>query len=120
MNYKIKTEAAYYINNEVLDLEQTINITKKKKIQGSRSTTCFHTIAKEKIPPKRYSSFSLRPLVFLGGVRDKEPTCQCRRCKRCGFDPWVGMIPWKRRWQPTPVFSSGESHGQRSLAGYDP
>ena len=119
MNYKIETEAAYYTNNEVLDIEQTKNIIQKKH-KDSRSTTCFYTIAKEKIPPKRYLSFSLRPLVFLSGVRDKEPTCQCRRCKRRGFDPWVGKMPWRRRWQPTPVFSSGESHGQRSLVGYSP
>ena len=32
--------------------------------------------------------------------------------------PWVGTIPWRRAWQPTPVFLPGESHGQRSLAGY--
>ena len=37
-----------------------------------------------------------------------------------GFDPWVGKIPWRRAWQPTPVFLPGESHGQRSLAGYSP
>ena len=36
------------------------------------------------------------------------------------FDPWVGKIPWKRKWQPTPVFLPGESQGQRSLAGYSP
>ena len=36
------------------------------------------------------------------------------------FDPWVGKIPWRRAWQPTPVFLPGESHGQRSLAGYSP
>ena len=36
------------------------------------------------------------------------------------FDPWVWKIPWKRKWQPTPVFLSAESHGQRSLAGYSP
>ena len=34
------------------------------------------------------------------------------------FDPWVGKIPWRRKWQPTPVFLPGESHGQRSLVGY--
>ena len=34
-----------------------------------------------------------------------------------GFDPWVGKIPWRRVWEPTPVFLPGESHGQRSLAG---
>ena len=50
----------------------------------------------------------------------KEPTCQCRRSKRRGFDPWVGKIPWRRKWQPTPVFLPGKSHGQRSLADYNP
>ena len=39
----------------------------------------------------------------------KEATCQYRRQ---GFHPWVGKIPWRRRWQPTPVFLPGESHGQ--------
>ena len=38
--------------------------------------------------------------------------------ERYGFDPWVGKIPWRRARQPTPVFLPGESHGQRSLAGY--
>ena len=36
------------------------------------------------------------------------------------FDPWVGKIPWRRAWQPTPVFLPRESHEQRSLAGYSP
>ena len=40
--------------------------------------------------------------------------------RRCGFDPWVGKIPWRREWQPTPVFLPGELHGQRSLVGYSP
>ena len=43
-----------------------------------------------------------------------------RRLKRYGFDPWVRKIPWRRAWQPTSVFLPGESHGQRSLAGYSP
>ena len=38
----------------------------------------------------------------------------------CGFDPWVAKIPWRRKWQPTPVFLPGEFHGQRSLVGYSP
>ena len=37
--------------------------------------------------------------------------------ERPGFDPWVGKIPWRRKWQPTPVSLSGEFHGQRSLVG---
>ena len=48
----------------------------------------------------------------------KELTCQCRRHKKHGFDPWVGKIPWRRKWQLTPVFLPGEAHGQRNLAGY--
>ena len=40
--------------------------------------------------------------------------------KRLGFDPWVRKTPWRRRWQPTPVFLPGDSHGQRSLVGYSP
>ena len=50
----------------------------------------------------------------------KESSCQCRRCKRCRFYPGIRKILWKRAWQPTPVFLPGESHGQRSLAGYSP
>ena len=37
-----------------------------------------------------------------------------------GFDPWVGKIPWRRKWRPTPVFFPGKSHGPRSLMGYNP
>ena len=58
---------------------------------------------------------------FLGFPRwcsGKESRCQCRRHKRRGFDPWVRKIPWRRKWQPTPVFLPGKSHGQRGLVGY--
>ena len=44
----------------------------------------------------------------------------CLECWRPGFDPWVGKIPWRRKWQPTPVLLPGESHGGRSLVGYSP
>ena len=46
----------------------------------------------------------------------KESACQCRECKGCGFDPWMGKIPWRRKWQPTQVFLPGKVHGQMSLA----
>ena len=42
------------------------------------------------------------------------------QCRRPGFDPRVGRIPWRRKWQPTPVFLPGESYGRRSLVGYSP
>ena len=44
----------------------------------------------------------------------------CLQCGRPGFDPWVGEIPWRRKWQSTPVLLPGKSHGQRSLVGYSP
>ena len=47
-------------------------------------------------------------------------TCQCKRHKKWGFDPWVGKIPWSRKWQSAPVLFPGEFHGQRSLADYCP
>ena len=49
-----------------------------------------------------------------GGSDSKD----CLRCRRPGFDLWVGQIPWRREWQPIPVFFPGDSQGQRSLAGY--
>ena len=66
-----------------------------------------------------FISWATREAQF-GDVSGKEPAYQCRRHKRLWFDPWVGKIPWRRAWQPTPVFLSGESHGQRSLVGYGP
>ena len=57
---------------------------------------------------------------FPRGSSGKEPACQCKRHKIGGFDPWVRRIPWRRAWQPSPVFLPGESHGQRSLAVYSP
>ena len=57
---------------------------------------------------------------FPCGTSGKEPTCQYRRHKRQGFDPWVGKVPWRRAWQPTPIFLPGESHRQKSLESYSP
>ena len=54
-------------------------------------------------------------MSFLGGSVGKESAF-----RRHGFDSWVGKIPWSRKWQLTPVFLPGKSHGQRSLVGYRP
>ena len=59
--------------------------------------------------------------IILGvsnGASGERSACQCRRHKRSGFNPWAGKIPWRRKWQPTPVFLPGKFHGQRSLVGY--
>ena len=55
-----------------------------------------------------------------GGAGGKEPDCQCRRCKRHGFDPWARKITWRRKWQPVPILLPGESHEQKSLSGCGP
>ena len=52
--------------------------------------------------------------------QNKKPSANAGEGKRCRFDPWFGDIPWRRAQQPPPVFLPGESHGQRSLAGYSP
>jgi len=54
---------------------------------------------------------------FQGVSVVKESAFQSRRCR---FNPWVRKIPWRRKWQLTPVFLPGESHGQRRLLGYSP
>ena len=73
-----------------------------------------------------YCSFYMIPSMLYGnygGATGKEPTCQCRRCKRLGFYPWV-TLGWEdfleEEMAPTPVFLPGKSHGQRILAGYSP
>ena len=78
-----------------------------------------------KVPPPNTITLGISTSInkfggFPGDASGKEPTCQCRKPKRCGFDPWVGKSPWRRKWQPTPVFLPGESHGQRNLVGYSP
>ena len=52
------------------------------------------------------------------GLKKKKSTCQCRRHKRCWFNPWVRKIPWRRKWQPSLVFLPGKFYGQRGLVGY--
>ena len=56
--------------------------------------------------------YCVESLRWLSG---KESSCQCRSL---GFDPWVGKIPCRRKWQPTPVFLPGKSRGQKNLEGY--
>ena len=50
-------------------------------------------------------------------ISGKEFSCQCRRLR---FDPWSRKIPWRRKWQPSPVFFPGKSNGWRSLVVYNP
>ena len=62
-------------------------------------------------------------VCFLSGFLHLGASLVAQRLKHLpatGFNPWVGKIPWRRKWQPTPVFLPGESHGRRSLVGYCP
>ena len=56
----------------------------------------------------------------LRWLRSKESICQCRSQWKHRFDLWLRIILWKRKWQPTPVFLLGLSHGQKSLESYSP
>ena len=62
-------------------------------------------------------TFELSPWFSGWWLSGKESACQCPISRFC---PWVGKIPWRRKWQPTPISFSGKSHGQRSLVGYSP
>ena len=66
-------------------------------------------------PVKTPSCLWLSSMGFLGSSDGEEYAYQCRSP---GFNPWVGRIPWRREWQPTPLFLAGKSCGQRGLVGY--
>ena len=57
---------------------------------------------------------------FLGGASGKEPNCQCRKHNEIWVPSRVWKMPWRRAWQPTPVFFPAEFHEQRSLVGCSP
>jgi len=78
----------------------------------------LHSIYKQLIYiyKTHFSTCTYVKMGFPGGSVVKN--LQCRNHRRLMFHPWVRKIPWRRAWQPTPVYLPGESHGQRSLAGY--
>ena len=75
------------------------------------------------LPGSRAEAQEGWPTGFVGipgWLSGKKSTCQCRSHRRCGFDSWVGKIPWRRKWQPAPAFLPGKAHGQIGLPGYGP
>ena len=94
-----------------------VSLSELRELVMDREALCaaIHGAAKSRT---RLSDWTELSDCFPGGSSGKEPTCQFRRRKRCRFDPWVRKIPWRRTWQPTPVFLPRESHEQRTLAGY--
>ena len=85
---------------------------KKKRIKWRDRIFFIHLSENPRTTERSLWTLSGRYHSHKGFSGGKEPSCQC---KRCGFSPWVGKIPWRRAWQPTPVFLLGEFHGQRSL-----
>ena len=86
--------------------------------------TCWKHILKMHITWEIVNPYNLLVtplrLGFPACGSGKEPICHCKRYRRHGFDPWVRKIPWRRAWQPTPVFLPRKSSEQRSLVGYSP
>ena len=85
-----------------------------------RADPAGFTVQPKKKKNKTHKELLTRCKVVRGlpcCLSGKESTCQCKDGR---FDPWVGKIPWRREWQPTPVFLPGEYHEQRSLVGYSP
>ena len=98
-----------------------LKCSQKKKREGKKEKT--GTLVAQRIfsfnSPSTDSMLVIDYILQLPRWHNhKESACQCRRCKRHGFDPWVGKIPWSRKWQPTLVFLPGKFHGQRNLVGY--
>ena len=71
----------------------------------------------------RHTEKNIKPDIWVpyvpGGTVVKNPPAKQETQTR-RVDPWVGKIPWRRKWQPTPLFLPGKSHGQKSLEGYSP
>ena len=76
-----------------------------------------HGVAKSQTQPNNWTTAELLRDFPGGPVSGPDYTCQWRR-HRC--DLWAGKPPWRRKWQPTPVFFTGKSHRQRSLVGCSP
>ena len=79
---------------------------------AAKNPTKHRTAPPSRSPTQKVTRTQMWLPQWLSG---KEPAYQCKRCR---FNPWVGKILWRRKWQHTPVFLPGKSYGQRSLAGY--
>ena len=100
------------------NLTFTLNHFKRLVVKMLHTKTCLLVLSMVGMTTQSYTIWGLlvspfHKLGYPGGASGKEPTHQCRRCKRHGF-------LWRREWQSTPVFLPGKFHRQRSLVGYSP
>ena len=94
-----------------------------KKVQISSHNKIVWKSTLEKNGPEILQDFFFQLYLYMGfpgGSVVKNPPANAGDARAWGFNPWVGKILWRRKWQPSPVFLPGKSHGQRSLEGYCP
>ena len=116
------------VNKEIIQCEFQANISSSWSQETERKWECNFYSIYDIVLVNSYNIY-LSPIIPAGfqlATSCKESACQCRRCKRWGFDLCVIKIPWRRKWQPTPVFLPWRFHGQRrksssfSMEGYSP
>ena len=100
----------FFKKNELHDVEFWLPLKRRIAVVMSRERRLSFSV----VP------FYLWPVIYLGLPWWLSQWRVCLQCRRPGFNPWVRKIPWRRKWQPTPLFLLGKFHGQRSLAGYSP
>ena len=98
-------------------LHANYRVTKSRpRRSGQHSTQLIYNIVSgsgvQRSDSVLYKYIYIHTAGLPGGTNGKKPTCQGRPHKRLRFNPWVGKIPWRREWQPTPVFSPGKFHGR--------
>ena len=112
------------LNNKakMMHFEKITTSTRHELFLPSQNSAHFRASGLRPLMPLRVLLVTIYRWLFPWArlpwwLSGKESTCQCRRC---GFEPQVGKIPWRRKWQPTPVFLPEKPYRQRSLGGYSP
>ena len=104
-------------------LQRAVSVFADTQSSQHASPACtfpaHHRLVRLHLPPGRQFPPASAP-VLLGLPWSLSGKRIHRNCRRCRFNPCVRKIPWKRTWQPTPVFFPGKSHGQKGPVGYSP